>query len=106
MRISDWSSDVCSSDLKKGRGDGSLENRRPVGAHQGDTFLYRIFSNLVYGEKTSTYTNRFCYIPPGCFLPGQNDRGQSPPATGTRRSGYFQRGYLPRSLVSISPQCQ
>src|SRR3546814_6242704 len=34
MRISDWSSDVCSSDLRPGRGGGAVDPERYFGGHR------------------------------------------------------------------------
>src|SRR3546814_19742778 len=43
MRISDWSSDVCSSDLAAAvAGDRRLRKARQVGVAQGDRLLHRL----------------------------------------------------------------
>src|SRR3546814_4144806 len=52
MRISDWSSDVCSSDL----GDSANRLRWVIGANYERTTVYED-TNLAYTDTSSTYVN-------------------------------------------------
>src|SRR3546814_6541314 len=103
MRISDWSSDVCSSDLAGQLNLSSLD-RVPVQLELEDGTLYGIsghidFLDLAIDEETGTAALRAEFPNPGrLLLPGQFVRARI--AAGTQADGII----VPQRAVTVSPQ--
>src|SRR3546814_17624905 len=93
MRISDWSSDVCSSDLSRGHGRATCDSptdavpQWPPPAHTGD-FDGRAYADGVNGAlpgrmpcvANPVTLDSYTYPPSGGDVPTRNHSGRSLPA--------------------------
>src|SRR3546814_2107181 len=85
MRISDWSSDVCSSDLVRANVSRPLARRRPVGYRRAFLDDYQPNDSFLLPQELRTQLHRL---------------GRSP--VGDRPAGTYARQVLDRLLIDLA----